>query len=297
MRILLALDGSPGAESAQALVRTLPWPEPSQIDALRVVEPIWDLFALPAMEFDGPMDELLGLDDVRMALAGDVAGMERPGLTIKTHVVVGRPASVIVETATTFRTDLIVVGSRGRGPVGSMVLGSVSAEVADHAPCPVLVARTPTCRRAIIALDGTPVADRIVDRVADLGLLHDTHLEVVCVAPSSVPGPGVIMSGAYGAPIAWYEDAVVAARDSLEHVASTAAQRLRAAGLDASWSIHEGDPAATLIEVGRETGAELLVVGTHGRTGMSRLLLGSVARNVLLHAHASVLVLREPIPV
>jgi nucleotide-binding universal stress UspA family protein len=104
----------------------------------------------------------------------------------------------------------------------------------------------------------------------------------------------VILSGAYGAPIAWYEDAVHAARQSLEHVASTAAQRLRASGFETSWSIHDGDPAAMLIETGQHTGAELIVVGTHGRTGMTRLLLGSVARNVLLHAHTSVLVLREP---
>lgn len=295
MRILLALDGSHGADSAQALVRVLPWPEPSQVYAIRVVEPLWDLFAMPPMEFHGPMDELLGIDDVRGALEADVADIARPSLSVETHVIVGRAASIIVETAAKLPADLIVMGSRGRGPIGSMILGSVSAEVADHAPCPVLVARLPTCRRAIVALDGTPVADRIADRLPDLGFLRDTHLEVVSVGPSSV-GPGVILSGAYGAPIAWYEDAVIAARDSLEHVASTAAQRLRASGLDASWSIHEGDPAATLIEVGKHTGAELIVVGTHGRTGMTRLLLGSVARNVLLHAHTSVLVLREPTP-
>jgi nucleotide-binding universal stress UspA family protein len=294
MRILLSLDGSSGAESARALVRVLPWPEPSQVDAVRVVEPIWDLFAMPAYEFEGPMDELLGIADIRLALGGDVDGIARPGLSVETDVIIGRAASVIMETATRLGSDLIVLGSRGRGPIGSMVLGSVSAEVADHAPCPVLVARTPTCRRAIIALDGTPVADRLVDRVSEFAFLRDTHLEVVCVAPSSVPGPGVIMSGAYGAPIAWYEDAVLAARHSLEQVASTAAQRLRASGFDTSWSIHEGDPAATLIEAGQHAGAELIVVGTHGRTGMTRLLLGSVARNVLLHAHTSVLVMREP---
>jgi nucleotide-binding universal stress UspA family protein len=293
MRILLALDGSPGAESARALVRVLPWAEPSQVDALRVVEPIWDLFAMPAVEFEGSMEDLLGTAEIRTALEGDLAGLARPGLTVETHVVIGRAASVIVETAARLGAEVIVLGSRGRGPIGSMVLGSVSAEVADHGPCPVLVARKPTCRRAIVALDGTPVTDRIVDDVAAFSFLRDTHLEVVCVAPSSVPGPGVILSGAYGAPIAWYEDAVVGARHALEQVAATAAQRLRAAGLEASWSVHEGDPAATLIEIAGRTEADLIVVGTHGRTGMTRLLLGSVARNVLLHAHTSVLVLRE----
>jgi nucleotide-binding universal stress UspA family protein len=294
MRILLALDGSHGAEAARALVHSLPWPEPSHIDALRVVEPIFDLFAMPAVEFEGSMEDLLGAAEVKQALEADLAGLARLSLTVTTHVIVGRAATAIVETAARLGSELIVMGSRGRGPIGSMVLGSVSAEVADHGPCPVLVARTATCRRAIVALDGTPVGDRIVDAVADFDFLRDTHIDVVSVAPSTVPGPGVILSGAYGEPIAWYEDAVIAAKHSLEQVASTAAQRLRSSGLDTSWAVHEGDPAATLIEVGKRIGADLIVVGTHGQTGLTRLLLGSVARNVLLHAHTSVLVLREP---
>ena len=293
MRILLALDGSHGAETAHALVKCLPWPEPTHIDAVRVVEPLFDLFVMPAVEFTGPMEDLLGAAEVQHALDTDTGDLATAGRTVTTHVVVGRAASVIVDMAKRLGSELIVMGSRGRGPIGAMVLGSVSAEVADHASCPVLVARTPTCHRAIVGLDGTPVTDRIVDAVAEFPFLRDTHVEVVCVAPSSAPGPGVMLSGAYGMPLAWYEEGVDAARRSLEGVASTAAQRLRASGLDAGWAVHHGDPAATLIDVGRHTDADLIVVGTHGRTGMTRLLLGSVARNVLLHAHASVLVLRE----
>ncbi len=294
MRILLALDGSQGAETARALVHGFTWPAPSHVDAVRVIEPIFDLFAMTAVEFDGSMEDLLGADDVRRALQADASGLASPSLSIDTHVVVGRPATVIIETAERLGSELIVVGSRGRGPIGSMVLGSVSAEVADHAPCPVLVARSEDCRRAVVALDGTPVSDRIVDTVAGFEFLRATHLEVVSVAPSIVPGPGVMLSGAYGTPIAWYEDAVVAAHDSLQDVASTAAQRLRTSGFDVSWAVPDGDAAATLLDVAERGAADLIVVGTHGRTGLSRLLMGSVARNVLLHAHASVLVVREP---
>lgn len=292
MRILLALDGSSGAESARALVRALPWPDPSQVDAIRVVGPLWDLVPMPPAEADVPLEELLGIEADRAALTEDVAGIARPGVSVTTDVTIGRAATVIVERAAANHADLVVMGSRGRGAIKSMLLGSVSAEVADHAPCPVLIARAPTCRRAIVALDGTPVSDRIIDRLAGFEFLRDTHLEVVSVAPAST-GTGVFMSGAYGAPIAWYEEAVAAARDSLEQMASAAAQRLRAAGLETSWSVHTGDPAVTLIEVGQRTGAEMIVVGTHGRTGMTRFVLGSVAHNVLVHAHQSVLLMRE----
>ena len=294
MRILLALDGSHGAQIAHALAGCLPWPDPSHIDVVRVVEPLFDMFVMPAVEYDGSMEDLLGTAEVQRELDAVVADLATAACTVTTHVVVGRPATIIVEMAERLGSELIVMGSRGRGPIGSMVLGSVSAEVADHAPCPVLVARTPACRHAMVALDGTPFTDRIVDTVAASPYLHDSQIDVMTVAPSSSPGAGVVLSGAYGMPITWYEESVEAARESLEQVASTAAERLRGSGFEATWMIHEGDPAATIIEVAQRTGVDLIVVGTHGRTGITRLLLGSVARNVLLHAHASVLVLREP---
>ena len=294
MRILLAHDGSPGAAIAQALVRGIELPVPSHVDVLRVIEPVFDLFVLPAVEFEGTMEDALGGAEAERTLREEVDDLVTPGRTVDAHVVVGRAATVIVETASRLGADLIVMGSRGRGPIGAMILGSVSAEVADHAPCPVLVARTPTIARVLVALDGTPFADRIVDAVASLSFLATSAVQVVSVAPSSAPGPGVMLSGAYGMPIAWYEDAVLAARAALEAGATTAAQRLRAAGFESSWAVHDGDPAATLIDVARRTDADLIVVGTHARTGLTRLVLGSVARNVLLHAHASVLVLHEP---
>ena len=294
MRILLAHDGSPCAETASALVGSLELPVPSHVDAVRVIEPVFDLFVLPPVEFEGSMEDALGGAEAERVLQEEVVDLARPGLTVDTHVIVGRAATVIVETAARLGADLIVIGSRGRGPIGSMILGSVSSEVADHAPCPVLVARGSGLARVLVALDGTPFADRIVDTVATLPFLRGTHVEVVSVAPSTAPGPGIMLSGAYGMPISWYEDAVQAARAALEGDAAMATERLRAAGLDASWSVVEGDPAATLIDVARRSEADLVVVGTHGRTGLTRLVLGSVARNVLLHAHASVLVLHEP---
>ncbi len=294
MRILLALDGSHGAATAHALVQSLPWPDPSHIDAFRVIEPVFDMFGMSPIGFDDTLDDLLGTADVRRALDADTIDLGAPGRTIATHVEIGRPATLIVEAATRLRSDLIVLGSRGRGPISTMVLGSVSAEVADHAPCPVLVARRPTCDRAMVALDGTPFTEHIVEAVQAFTFLRDTHLDVVSIAPSVAPGPGIMLSsGGYGVPFTWFEEGVDAATASLEHVASAAAAALTERGREASWAVHHGDPAATLIEVAQRSGTDLIIVGTHGRTGMTRLLLGSVARNVLLHAHASVLVLRE----
>jgi hypothetical protein len=78
----------------------------------------------------------------------------------------------------------------------------------------------------MVALDGTPMSDRIVDAVAAFPFLSDTHVTVVSVAPSSVPGPGVMLSGVYGMPVAVRGGRRRGAA-LLEQVAATAAQRLR----------------------------------------------------------------------
>lgn len=294
MRTLLALDGSAGAATARALVQDLPWPAESHIEAIRVVEPVLSVFGTPGVVFETPIDDVLDLPGARHALETDVAGLARDGLTVTTRVLVGRPATVLVAHARETSADLLVMGSRGRGPIATMVLGSVSAEVAVDAPCPVLVARRPTLQRVLVALDGTPEAARVVDEVAAAAFLRGAHVQVISVAPSVIPGPGVLMGGGFGLPIAAYEDAVAAARHDLEARAASAAGRLAAAGLDATWSVPEGDAAVTIIDHAARAGVDLIVVGRHARSGMRRLLLGSVARNVLLHAHCSVLVLHEP---
>ena len=79
---------------------------------------------------------------------------------------------------------------------------------------------------------------------------------------------------------------------SIEAACAAAAHRLRAAGLDAQPEVRMGDPAHEIIAVARARGAGVIVVGTRGQTGLRRLILGSVARNVLFHAPCSVLVAR-----
>lgn len=294
MRILLALDGSRGAATALALARAVPWPAGSHVEAVRIVEPMASVFGTPGVMFDGPVEEFLDLPAIRRTLEDDVAVLRRDGLTVSTRVLVGRPATVLVAHAGETDADLLVIGSRGRGPIASMVLGSVSAEVAVDAPCPVLVARVPTLRRVLVALDGTPEADRIVDEVAGAPYLRPARTQVLSVAPSAIPGPGVLMGGGFGLPIAAYEDAVDAAHRDLERRASAAAQQLATSGMDVHWSVAEGDAAFTILDHAARGHVDLIVVGRHERSGMRRLLLGSVARSVLLHAHCSVLVLHEP---
>ena len=89
-----------------------------------------------------------------------------------------------------------------------------------------------------------------------------------------------------------YHVAAEPSRQQHEEMAQQMAEQLHAAGLDASAVSREGDPAECLVAYAKAHEADLIVVGTRGRTGLRRLLMGSVARNVLLHAHCSVLLAR-----
>jgi len=293
MRILLALDGSAGAETARSLVDHLTWPEASTVDAVRVIEPVWTMLAMPEVSFGATTEEVTGVAEIRREMEATVTDLARTGLEVVPHVIVGRPANVIVETATRLGTELIVMGSRGRGTIATMVLGSVSAEVAGHAPCPLLVARKPEVQRVMVALDGTPSSVRVIAAVADATWLRGAHVELVTVTLSTAPGPGAMFADAYGASLAWFEDAVVAARTTAETYVREAAEELVAAGLDATWRVLDGDPAATLVETAAQDGTDLIVLGTHARTGLKAMFLGSVARKVLVHSKASVLTVHQ----
>jgi nucleotide-binding universal stress UspA family protein len=287
MKVLLATDGSPGAVVAEQLVATLAWPDPTEIVVLRIDRLLLDL--------DLPPDALTAIDELRereatehfAALEPTLAGR---GRAIKTRVVLGRAASVIVDEARRLEADVVVVGSRGLGPFRSALLGSVAAEVVDHSPCPVLVARIPRVSRLVLGTDGSSEAALAEAVVSEWPIFHGLPVEVVAVAaiPPIVSGSFVRHAGASAAEARTIE----AIRVGAQKILDATAKRLHTAGVKTRTSVRGGDPAQQLIEAANETGADLIVTGSRGATGLARLLLGSVARGVLQYAPCSVLIAR-----
>src|SRR6185503_14806378 len=127
MRILVATDLSRCAEAGARLAASLPWPKNTTVLVLGVIE------SARSVVHVGP-DGAAGSDerDAReftFAVGLAAKALAAPGRTIETLTKFGRPADAIVEEAARFRADLVIMGSRGRGPVRSALLGSVSAEV------------------------------------------------------------------------------------------------------------------------------------------------------------------------
>ncbi|MEW5990144.1 MAG: universal stress protein [Chloroflexota bacterium] len=296
MRVLFATDGSRSADRARDLLARLPWPDGTRFSVVCALEARGELFSAPWMspappELDSVEAELLRHADVTLDDA--VRTLERPGRSVERLTLRGRPASAIVEEARTWRADLLVLGNRGHGPIASMVLGSVSTEVVDHAPCPVLVVRDAAIDSIVFADDGSAGAERAARVLRSWPVLHGLPVDVVSVAETSMPWSAGMAAGLYDEVVASYARDVEIAREATETLAERSADALRSAGMTAVAHLLEGDPADRIVEFALSRPRSLIVVGTRGHGGLARLILGSVARNVLLQASGSVLVVRE----
>jgi len=296
MRILVATDGSECAGVAVDLVAALDWPAESTIHVVEAVASGMAVFGGPWPPAQ-PVDTTAIDDDIRKQAERNLeTAAERlagPGRSVETAVATGRAADVILALADQTDADLIVLGSRGHGTLKTMLLGSVSAEVVDHAHAPVLVARSPSVDRVVFAWDGSSCAEKAARVLTDWGPFANAEVHVLSVADAEPPWwveTGIVSEEAAAEA---YEEAAEPSRHQHDQLAQDMADRLREAGLKVVPERCDGDPAAQIVRVAQSQEADLVVMGTHGRSGLARLLVGSVARNVLLHASCSVLVVRE----
>ena len=294
MRVLIATDFAPHAEDALALVGNLAMPDGSAVRIVHVVEPFPPISSLAPISIDEMAEaverEAMAQLDRKRAIFRERA------FEVQTALVLGRPAEMIVDEAQRFRADLVVMGSRGRRRVASALLGSVSAEVVDRAPCPVLVARGRTLTHLVLAEDGSRVSATGADLVSNTPALRSLPVTVVSVVDAPFPSTSANSDAgpSMHAAIRAYYDSLPALREAMARVANSRAAQLTDAGSISSAEVREGDAAQQLIDAAAAMGADCIVIGSHGRTGISRLFLGSVARAVLFNAPCSVLIVRAP---
>jgi nucleotide-binding universal stress UspA family protein len=296
MKILLATDGSASAEHAEDLAAGITWPGGTEIQVLYVDQLFNDEIDLPPERFSTAHETLRReVDDHLIALVERLSG---PGRTVRARAVLGRPATVIVAEAEQLRCDLVIIGSHGHGAIASFALGSVSAEVVDHAPCPVLIARRPTLGPIVLGHDGSDSATQAETLVATWPFLAREPVRVVSVdrilPPWYFGSDAGMSSGINGE---FLQELLDQERAESELTTATAVARLTASGARASADVRQGTAAEGLLDAITETGAQLVVVGSRGNTGLNRLLLGSVARKVLYQAPCSVLIVRRQKPV
>lgn len=292
LQVLLALDGSAPSIVARDLAVALPWPAGTRVHLVAAYQiPIdWTRGVGSTMNWIGDAEDATR-DQWNHELRALAAPLVERGLEVEEHVIAERPASAITRMAEELRADLIVMGSRGHGPLRSMLVGSVAAEVTEHAPCPVLVARRPTVASLLVATDGSDAANAIPDHLAAWGIFLGVDAHAVTV---TIP-EGTLFTVMVGVHTLGDERLGRMQRELEERSQQDLAEMvsgLAAAGFAATPHQRSGDAASEILAVATERNADLIVVGSRGLGALDRIVLGSVARNVLLHAKASVLVMR-----
>ena len=199
MKVLLATDGSPSSGTAVQLVAGLRWPAGTTIRIITTLDTVRLAGPWATMTSYGLADlESSLLDELEAVLAEAAGEVTAAGATVEQRVLLGRPSAAIVDQAGEMGADLIVMGSRGHGPLHTMLLGSVSAEVVDHAPCPVLVARVAGIGRILLAHDGSLLARAAEDLLAGMTPLLDQPVEVVSVVRAHEPPADTMAPSAMG---------------------------------------------------------------------------------------------------
>ena len=188
--------------------------------------------------------------------------------------------------------DLVVISSHGRGGFSRLSLGSVTDSLIRRTTIPVLVVKPPASylnpqvrdafKRIVVPLDGSALAEQILQPVMTLAVLEDSELFLLSVIKR---GDGNANNGDLKAP--WWEKDISEAKAYLARVA----QRTRAHQLSVLTDVVIGDDVAEEIAAyaGREN-ADLIAIATHGRGGLSRVLRGSVADALTRAARNCVLV-------
>ena len=150
--------------------------------------------------------------------------------------------------------------------------------------------------RVLLAIDDSKFAEAAIHAV--LSQVRQDHTQVLVLhaldwsgfMPTPFPAVGVQPMFS----VRQLESIIASETQRAQDLVKTAAERLRSAGFDASTSVREGDPKMAILDCATEWRADLIVVGSHGRKGVTRFVLGSVSEAVARHAHCSVEIARLP---
>lgn len=145
-------------------------------------------------------------------------------------------------------------------------------------------------KNLVVALDGSPCAERALDVALDLARIAGSRLAICCVVdPSPLYGtlePAVLI-----------ENTLEEIRSEAEHVVSTAIEKAHAAGVSAEGCTPGGEPVHEIGAYADRIHADGIVIGTHGRSGVRRLFMGSIAEGVMRQATVPVVTVRQDVRV
>jgi len=275
MKTILAVDGSDNSYEAVHIMNYLARAEQlTLLHALDISRPAYpEMLPEVAEEIYKTLEQTMKEDGERLLKRVESLLPLHAGPTTK-QLRVGSPAKTILSMAEEQKADLIVMGARGLGPVKERLLGSVSHRILTLAPCATLIVNGPVkpVKQILLPLEGPSDAEAAV-RFLRLKPFHEAvELTLMTVLPwTEPPWP----SGAA---------AEAAATEMLEkqtEYIESMAERLRAIGYQAHGVALVGIPATMILQQATTLRSDLILMGTKGRQGITRFVLGSVSHAVL----------------
>jgi nucleotide-binding universal stress UspA family protein len=293
--VLVPYDGSEPAQAALAYALALKQNAGSLVVVTIVDEtPIISQSATTVSAYDpAPLFEALD-EQGNVVLADAVARCAAANVTPQTAIVHDAPVPGILATVQKYGCDLVVMGTHARTGVARTFLGSTTDGVLRSSDVPVLTIRTADpvvsdpFARAVVGIDDSDASDAAVGLAARLAQTAGTAL-VACYAIDS--------TSLYENAVAYGFDPVPLLRDMRADGEAIVARSLACVpgeAARATVAIVEGKPASAVLEAAAEHHATLIVLGSHGRRGLRRFFLGSVAEGIVRRSDIPVLVVRNP---
>ena len=193
---------------------------------------------------------------------------------IDCEIIVNRdeePYQNIIDEATRNHVNMIIMGTHGRTGLKRLMMGSVTAKVIGHSTCNVLVVPLDAkieCGNILVATDGSKYSEAAASEAIGIAKRCGGSLTVISVASSDAE--------------------ILSAEDYVKEVSELAEKE----GLKTDGLAVKGIPYKAIVDASKQKRADLIVVGSHGRTGLERLLMGSVTERVIGHSESAVLVVK-----
>jgi nucleotide-binding universal stress UspA family protein len=233
--------------------------------------------------------------EAREKLDKEAEKIRRMGELAGAHARIGRPDAEIARLTEEIGAGLVVVGSRGVGPIRRALMGSVSDSVVRHTRGSVLVVRDGEREgsylpgRILLALDGSEEADAAVRVAVEISTATGSELHIVFALRTDpqAPYPHPLMGERW-------DSMIEQTKHNAREFVDGRAERIEAEGgkvKDAHLAFGKADQE--IVKLGEELEAGLIVVGSRGLGGLDRALMGSVSDSVVRHAHGPVLVVRS----
>ncbi|MEK7237889.1 MAG: universal stress protein [Nitrospirota bacterium] len=279
-KLLIAIDGSPTSLHALRESFKLAQNEGSWITVVSVVPPYTGDLDLVAV--GNVMASMRKPCEEALAKAQEIANAERA--SIKTVCEEGEPHERIIDLADAENYDLIVMGRRGLRRLEKVLLGSVTAKVIGYSHTDVLVVPRDTevgWQRALVATDGSKYSEAASKKARDFAKSYGGELKILSVV--DVPPEF------YAESPKTVDELIKKAKGYVEDIR----KQSESEGIKAETFVREGETYQKITELAKEQNVGTIVMGSHGRTGLKRLLMGSVTEKVIGHAPCPVLVVKS----